>query len=147
MLNDEQQSVHKINKGSNIFKQHEPNSDEYRIITKCLLQPWYKYSGNTCSTQMSMDLINLKILFCISKLALGINAKKCYKNPDEYHNVTNLLLQSCNQYTGNTCLDKLGFYFPMFKRYMLVFPRSIYFTLHVWIYVCECKHHHYSYFN
>lgn len=73
--------------------------------------------------------------------------KKWYKNPDEYHNVTNFLLQSCNQYTGNTCSDKLGFYFPMFKRYMLVFPRSIYFTLHVWIYVCECKHHHHSYFN
>lgn len=73
--------------------------------------------------------------------------KKWYKNRHEYHNVTNFLLQSCNQYTENTCLDKLGFYFPMFKRYMLVFPRFIYFTLHVWIYVCECKHHHYSYFN
>lgn len=67
MLNDEQQSVYKINKGSNIFKQHEPNSDEYRIITKCLLQPRYKNSGNTSLTQMSMDF--LKILICISKLA------------------------------------------------------------------------------
>lgn len=41
MRNDEQHYVHKINKGSNIFKQHEPNSDEYHIITNCLLQPRY----------------------------------------------------------------------------------------------------------
>lgn len=45
MLNDEQQSVHKINKGSNIFKQHGQNSDEYRIITNCLLQPRIKILG------------------------------------------------------------------------------------------------------
>lgn len=77
MLNDEQQSVHKINKGNNIFKQHEPNSDEYHIITKCLLQPRYKNSGNTSLTQMSMDFF--KILFCISKLAYIYIWDKCKK--------------------------------------------------------------------
>lgn len=63
MFNDEQHSVHKINKGSNIFKQHEPNSDEYRIITKCVLQPWYKNSGNTSLTQMSMIMNFLRYFF------------------------------------------------------------------------------------